>query len=415
MAPSHMIPTLDLAKLFASSNGVKSTIVTTPYNQPFFSKPIQTQAHIEIRLLPEFPGIRAGLPGDCQRLDHVAKNFPGSSRHALCSTSHLSSSWRRSARTAWSRTCSSLGPRRPPPRSASRDSCFTGSGVFPCVLFTASELTSRSINVSSDSESFVLPGLPHRVSLTRLQVPPSERKGSDDRGDDDSAMSEFMKRIWETEETSYGVIFNSFYELEPDYAEHYRNVLGRRSWFVGPLSLGKRDMEHKAEIGKMPVIDEKECLEWLDSKKPDSVVYICFGSLAKFSDSQLREMAVGIEDSEQEFIWVLRSTVEEEKEWIPGVCGRAHGHLAHPGRAVRQREDGDVYSEDGRRSGFERVDGVRERWREGRSSCGGVMIGEESEEMRGRAKALKEKARKAVEEGGSSYSDLSALLDELRA
>lgn len=42
-----------------------------------------------------------------------------------------------------------------------------------------------------------------------------------------------------------------------------------------------------------------------------------------------------------------------------------------------------------------------------------IMVGEEAEEMRERAKALKEMASKAVEEGGSSYSDLNALIQEL--
>ena len=43
-----------------------------------------------------------------------------------------------------------------------------------------------------------------------------------------------------------------------------------------------------------------------------------------------------------------------------------------------------------------------------------IMVGEEAEEMRGKAKALGEMARRAVEEGGSSYSDLNALIEELR-
>ncbi|KAG6735700.1 hypothetical protein POTOM_061649 [Populus tomentosa] len=43
-----------------------------------------------------------------------------------------------------------------------------------------------------------------------------------------------------------------------------------------------------------------------------------------------------------------------------------------------------------------------------------IMVGEEAEETRSRAKKLGETARKAVEEGGSSYSDFNALIEELR-
>ncbi|KAK1358902.1 UDP-glycosyltransferase 73B4 [Heracleum sosnowskyi] len=42
-----------------------------------------------------------------------------------------------------------------------------------------------------------------------------------------------------------------------------------------------------------------------------------------------------------------------------------------------------------------------------------IITGEEAEERRNRCKGLKEMARKAVEEGGSSYSDLNALIQEL--
>ena len=43
------------------------------------------------------------------------------------------------------------------------------------------------------------------------------------------------------------------------------------------------------------------------------------------------------------------------------------------------------------------------------------MGSEESEEIRNRAIQLKEVARRAVEKGGSSYSDINAFIEELRA
>ncbi|KAG6571963.1 UDP-glycosyltransferase 73B3, partial [Cucurbita argyrosperma subsp. sororia] len=44
-----------------------------------------------------------------------------------------------------------------------------------------------------------------------------------------------------------------------------------------------------------------------------------------------------------------------------------------------------------------------------------VMEGEEAEEMRNRAKELGEMAKKAVAENGSSYSDVDALIKELKS
>ncbi|GFY89579.1 hypothetical protein Acr_06g0015190 [Actinidia rufa] len=42
-----------------------------------------------------------------------------------------------------------------------------------------------------------------------------------------------------------------------------------------------------------------------------------------------------------------------------------------------------------------------------------IVVGNEAEEMRRRARALKDKAKKAVEEGGSSCSDLNRLIQEI--
>jgi len=117
---------------------------------------------------------------------------------------------------------------------------------------------------------------------------------------------------------SYGVVVNNFYELEKVYADHSRNVLGRKAWHIGPLSLCNKDNEEKAHRGKEASIDEHECLKWLDTKKPNSVVYLCFGSAVKLSDSQLREIAMGLEASGQQFIWVAGKTKEQKGEkWLP--------------------------------------------------------------------------------------------------
>lgn len=41
------------------------------------------------------------------------------------------------------------------------------------------------------------------------------------------------------------------------------------------------------------------------------------------------------------------------------------------------------------------------------------MVGQEAEEMRSRARELGKMAKKSIEEGGSSYSDLNALIEDL--
>ena len=63
---------------------------------------------------------------------------------------------------------------------------------------------------------------------------------------------------------------------------------------IGPVSLCNRDVEDKAQRGKKAFIDEHECLKWLNSKKPNSVLYICFGTVANFDASHLKEIAIAL-------------------------------------------------------------------------------------------------------------------------
>ncbi|KAK7836185.1 udp-glycosyltransferase 88a1 [Quercus suber] len=55
-----------------------------------------------------------------------------------------------------------------------------------------------------------------------------------------------------------------------------------------------------------------ECLSWLDSQPSQSVVFLCFGSLGLFSIEQLKEIALGLEKSDQRFLWVVRNPPSEK-------------------------------------------------------------------------------------------------------
>ncbi|CAH9057804.1 unnamed protein product [Cuscuta europaea] len=470
MAHGHMIPTLDMVMLFASRHGIKSTIVTTPLNVPSISKAIhkhkQSGFQIEVRSI-YFPGVEAGLPEGVQHFDHFTSDgstFP--SFFKACSMlqeplEQLMEELRPDCLVAdiffpWAtRAAAKFGiPRL----------IFDGTSYFS-VCAKHSLLTYRPFEdiSSEDSETtFTIPHLPHQLKLIRSQLAPYERDLSYS-----STMAEFGLQVMEAERTSYGVIFNSFYELEPDYVDHFKNVLGRRGWSVGPLSIQNKkedDIGEKSNRGRKASIGKKDCIEWLDSKKPNSVVYVCFGSMANFAASQLTEMAEGIESSVQDFIWVIRNKKGEEigeekgEEWMPkGFEERTKGRgLIIRGWAPQvlildHRAVGAFVTHCGWNSTLEAVcagvpmvtwpvfaeqfvneklvtqilltgvgvgskvwanvgsDGVkREAIAEAITR---VMVGEE---MRRRAAALKVNARKAVEEGGSSYSGLTSLLDELK-
>ena len=64
--------------------------------------------------------------------------------------------------------------------------------------------------------------------------------------------------------------------------------------------------------------EEKECLDWLDTKPINSVVYVNFGSITVMSAKQLVEFAWGLAATGKEFLWVIRpDLVDGEVPMLP--------------------------------------------------------------------------------------------------
>jgi hypothetical protein len=113
------------------------------------------------------------------------------------------------------------------------------------------------------------------------------------------------------EQTS-GLILNSFEDIEQAAIRHLRTRCS--VYTAGPLFLsadgGRRVVkQQKPGIrGDDSNDEDSRCLEWLDSRDPDSVVYMSFGTLSTFSSaSQMRELALGVESSGVPFLWVIRA------------------------------------------------------------------------------------------------------------
>ncbi|KAI3471703.1 hypothetical protein Pfo_028353 [Paulownia fortunei] len=73
----------------------------------------------------------------------------------------------------------------------------------------------------------------------------------------------------------------------------------RKSWAIGPLLPAKLSSAEKFE-------SQHECLKWLDKQEPRSVIYVTFGTTTSLTDDEIKELATGLEQSKQKFIWVLR-------------------------------------------------------------------------------------------------------------
>ncbi|CAH2033614.1 unnamed protein product [Thlaspi arvense] len=125
----------------------------------------------------------------------------------------------------------------------------------------------------------------------------------------DDSMLKFAIRETERAKRASAVILNTFDDLDHDIIGSMQSILPP-VYSVGPLHLlENREIEEGSEMGRMGSNlwkEETECLDWLDTKTRNSVVYVNFGSIAVMSAKQLEEVAWGLAGSEKEFLWVIR-------------------------------------------------------------------------------------------------------------
>ncbi|XP_047152438.1 hydroquinone glucosyltransferase-like [Vigna umbellata] len=104
-----------------------------------------------------------------------------------------------------------------------------------------------------------------------------------------------------------GFLENSFRDLEPDTIDLLlKDEPGRPPvYLVGPL-VKEDDAGSEANM-----VEQCLCLKWLDAQPHGSVILVCFGSGGSLSRDQMEELALGLEMSEQRFVWAVKSPNEE--------------------------------------------------------------------------------------------------------
>ncbi|KAK1392389.1 Glycosyltransferase [Heracleum sosnowskyi] len=309
LTPSHMIPLVDIGRLFAG-RGVIVTIITTPHNALLFKSSIdqdlESGHHISVHELT-FPSKEVDLPEGIENFNAITssematKVFFGvmllqkpiedfiRKLSPNCIFSDMFYPW-----------TADLANELNIPRLM-----FYPSGLLShCVAHSLSVYAPHD-SVESETESFLIPNLPHEIEMKRCELPEHVKIKT--------RYGELMKAIEESEQKSYGTLHNTFYELEPAYADHYGKIKKHKFWHIGPIF----QFFKKAEKFIDSSSEQHYCLSWLDTQKPDSVLYICFGSMVRFSDAQLTEIALALEASNTQFIWVVRKGVENQETWLP--------------------------------------------------------------------------------------------------
>ncbi|KAB5518937.1 hypothetical protein DKX38_023256 [Salix brachista] len=98
-----------------------------------------------------------------------------------------------------------------------------------------------------------------------------------------------------------GILGNSFAELESHAVRSFSGGGTPPVYTVGPLvnvnghSLMGSNLDRHGKI-----------MEWLDDQREKSVVFLCFGSIGRFREAQVKEIALGLEQSGHRFLWSIR-------------------------------------------------------------------------------------------------------------
>eukprot|EP00253_Pinus_taeda_P003591 PITA_03591 len=262
-----------------------------------------------------------------------------------------------------------------------------------------------------------------------------------------------MEQIALLEQTEW-VIGNTVYELEREASDAVRETAAP-IYSLGPF-IPSVYKETPMNLTSLSLWEEMDCSLWLDSNARSSVLYVSFGSRARVSKSQMEEIAMGLLESGQNFLWVVRpgmlrsdddggflpeGFLEKTKNqglvvpWCTQLLVLSHpsvgGFFTHGGWNSTMEsmsfgvpmlvfpQEIDQYTN--RMSvvnqwkiglGLEtcRDDGVIERGEIARA-VKFLVASKEGEDMRRKSKEIRETIRQAASEGGSSCINMQRLVD----
>lgn len=247
---------------------------------------------------------------------------------------------------------------------------------------------------------------------------------------------------------SKAVILNTFDVFEKDVLDAL-SLIFPPIYTLGPLTLLANQIPStNLEIASNLWKEEPECMEWLDSKEPNSVMYLNFGSIAVISEEQMVEFAWGLANSNKSFLWVVRpDLVVGEKTMLPSEFlseTKGRGILArwcNQEKVLKHRAVGGFLSHMGWNSTLDSICGgvpmicwpfFAEQMTNSWLACGkwGIGIemdsnvkreqvekvvremleGEKGKELKRKAMEWKTKAEEATKLGGSSHTNLEKLV-----
>ncbi|XP_044509406.1 anthocyanidin 3-O-glucosyltransferase 2-like [Mangifera indica] len=269
---------------------------------------------------------------------------------------------------------------------------------------------------------------------------------------------------------SKGIVVNSFIELESNMIKSLSKSETNLPpvYPVGPILNLEGDSTQHGSGGSAT---NAEIMEWLDDQLPSSVVFLCFGSRGSFGKDQVKEIAFALEQSGHPFLWSLRQPPPKGQfaipsdyinftevlpegfldrtagigkviGWAPQVSILAHkaigGFVSHcgwnstlesiwsnievatwPMGAEQQLNAFEMVIELGLAVEI-KMDYRKDFWRENQVivSAGEIERGirklmNNDNKIKNKLKEMSENSRKAMAEGGSSFTSLGCFIDDV--
>lgn len=248
---------------------------------------------------------------------------------------------------------------------------------------------------------------------------------------------------------SSGIIWNTFEELESSALTKFRQDFSVPIYPIGPFHKYSLAGSNSTSL----LAPDKTCISWLDKQEHKSVVYVSFGSIVAISEAEFLEIAWGLVNSNQPFLWAIRPGTIRGSEWLEPLPSGFLENLGERGYIVKWAPQeqvlkhpavGAFWTHNGWNSTLESVcEGVpmicmpsfgdqkinakyaSDVWKvgvqlESKLERGEIekvirklMVGDEGNEIRENVMNLKEKANVCLKEGGSSYSFLDSLVSEI--
>ncbi|KAK8476631.1 hypothetical protein V6N12_044916 [Hibiscus sabdariffa] len=456
-AQGHVNPMMQLAKLL-HSRGFFITFVNTEYNHRRFIRSYGADSLIG---LPDF------------QFEMIPDGLPSSDRDATQDLSVLCAAIRKNCLAPFVELVSTVNstPQVPNVTCIISDGLMTFAieaaemlGIQEVQFWTASacsfmaylqfsELVERGI-LPFQSETFLTDGTLDQtvnwvpgMSNIRLRDFPSFVRANNPN---DILFDYFGSEAQNCLKAS-AIIFNTFEEFEHEVLKAIAAKFPQ-IYNIGPLHRLVRHLPDGPSTAMNSSLwkEDTTCIEWLDKREPNSVVYVNYGSITVMSEKHLKEFAWGLANCKHPFLWIVRSDIVMgdsavlEKEFLEEIKDRGLiTSWCNQKRVLSHPSVGVFLTHSGWNSTVEAISGgaplicwpffadqqtncryACKEWGIGMevdhdvkrenivSLVNKMMEGEEGKKMKEKALEWKKKAEAATGVGGLSYSDFDRFVKE---